>query len=125
MGSRSVADLTVVLRRGDLREGGASASAPACELLRAQSGTDYRAMEAEGALLAVTSLLVKYKSPARYDDVIEVETRVERVRRARIDHSYVIRRDGLVLATAETTLACLDGDGRPRALPECLVVGSE
>ena len=37
--------------------------------------------------------------------------------RAKLEHEYELFRDGLLLATASTTLACLDRNGRPRPLP--------
>jgi acyl-CoA thioester hydrolase len=90
------------------------------ELLRAsQHGAlSYRDLEAQGVFLAVVSLNVRYKRPARYDDLLALHTRIVSVGHARIDHEYELKRDGVVLATGSTTLACLDRDGRPRPLPE-------
>lgn len=89
------------------------------ELLRAaHSGSlSYRDLEAQEVFLAVVSLTVRYKRPARYDDVLTLHTRIVRIGHARIDHEYELMRDGVMLATAATTLACLDRDGRPRPLP--------
>jgi acyl-CoA thioester hydrolase len=92
------------------------------ELLRAsQNGTlSYRDLEEQGVLLAVVTLNVRYKRPARYDDLLTLHTRVTQIGHARIDHEYELLRDGVLLATASTTLACLDRDGRPRPLPDTL-----
>jgi len=38
----------------------------------------------------------------------------------KIAHEYELLRDGLLLATGSTTLACLDRQGRPQALPAAL-----
>lgn len=89
------------------------------ELLR-QSGGDYRALEAGGILLAVVKLSVRYKKPARYDDLLSLTTRIAKLGRAKIEHEYELRRGDVLLATAETTLACIDRDGRARAIPESL-----
>ena len=97
------------------------------ELLR-PSGVSYRDMEEAGILLAVTRLEVRYRLPARYDDEMIVRTRVSGGGRARIDHAYELVRIGATgeetLATAESTLACIDHDGRPRPLPEWLAPAS-
>ncbi len=107
------------------------------ELLRA-GGVSYAQLEAGGVLLAVVRLEVSYRRPARYDDLVEVRVRVAGGSRVKIQHEYEVRlasRPGAegadlrrlaasgedVLATAATTLACIDGAGRPRALPEWLV----
>ena len=83
------------------------------ELLRA-SGRSYRDLEAEGAFLAVVSLEVRYRQPARYDDALTLRTSLVEVGHVKIKHEYELRRDGVVLARAKTTLACLDVRGRPR-----------
>jgi len=90
------------------------------ELLR-ESGLSYRDLEADGCLLAVVKLAVQYKAPAKYDDVLQLETTLESAGHVKIDHSYRLLRDGLLLATAQTTLACLDRSGRPQPLPEILL----
>jgi len=90
------------------------------ELLRAD-GTRYRDITDEGLALAVVGLEITYRSPARYDDEIRVRPRLVRMTRAKIVHDYEIRRTGIILATAATTLACLDEGGRPRRLPDVLL----
>ncbi len=86
------------------------------ELLR-ESGVAYRDLEQQGFLIAVVKLSVQYKQPARYDDLLVLQTCVTEVRRATINHSYDLRRDGCLLTTATTTVVCLDRDGRPQPLP--------
>ena len=39
----------------------------------------------------------------------------------KIEHAYRILRDGLLLATARSTIACIGRNGRPRVLPDCLL----
>ena len=48
------------------------------ELLRA-SGGRYRDMEDAGLLVVVVRVDCRYKSPARYDDLIKIETRIAKV----------------------------------------------
>ena len=68
------------------------------ELLR-ETGVSYRELEAEGVFLAVVRLDVRYKSPARYDDQLILETRLGPVGRVKIEHEYTLRRDDVVVAT--------------------------
>jgi len=89
------------------------------ELLR-ETGITYRELEDTGVLLAVIDLTVKYRRPAQYDDLLELTTEWIDAGRVKIRHQYTLRRDDEVLATAETTLACVDREGRPQALPEHL-----
>ena len=87
------------------------------ELLRS-TGRTYRDMEVAGLLLAVVKLEVTYRQPARYDDLVTLRTRLERVGAVKVEHSYELVRGGDVLAVGATTLACLDREGRARALPD-------
>lgn len=105
------------------------------ELLRT-SGVTYGQMEAEGFFLVITRCEVKYRRPIRYDDVIEVRTKVAGGSRIKIKHEYelaLVERNGTepdrsdpsvpvdgVCAIATTELACVGADGRPRELPEWL-----
>lgn len=90
------------------------------ELCRAD-GISYRELEEEGVLLAVTALSVRYRSPARYDDLLTIETNLVRTTRVKLEHAYRVLRGDRLVATAETTVACIGPDGRPRLLPEGVV----
>jgi acyl-CoA thioester hydrolase len=89
------------------------------ELLR-QQGVSYKDLEDQGFLLVLTKVEVQYRRPARYDDVLTIRTTVARTTMVRIDHRYEVFRDGELVAEGATTLACVDRDGRPQALPPLL-----
>src|SRR5947209_18033512 len=63
------------------------------ELLRAQ-GVSYKDLEDQGFLLVLTRVEVRYRRPARYDDLVTVRTTVERVTSVRIDHRYEVPCNG-------------------------------
>lgn len=87
------------------------------ELLRA-SGGSYREMEDRGRFLVVTKVAVQYRVPARYDDLLVLTTRMARISYAKLEHSYELRRDGQLLTTGETTLACVDRAGKVQKMTE-------
>jgi acyl-CoA thioester hydrolase len=89
------------------------------ELLR-QRGISYREIEDAGHYLVIIDLSCKYKRPAHYDDLLTVRTTVERVTHVKIIHRYEVTRDGVLLAEGHSTLACVDRQGKPQALPEIL-----
>jgi acyl-CoA thioester hydrolase len=89
------------------------------ELLRA-NGLSYRDLEDQGYLLVLTKIEVKYRWPARYDDLLNLKTTVTRTTTVRIDHRYELFCEGRLLAEGSSTLACVDRDGRPQALPDFL-----
>ncbi len=80
------------------------------EYLRAR-GVDYRAVELDQKLgLPVVEAQLKYRLPARFDEVLEVETRVGRLSRATVRFDYVVRRGDDRLMDAQITLACIRVD---------------
>lgn len=91
------------------------------ELLRAR-GVSYRALQESGFTVPVATASVRYLAPALYEDELELETIVDAVRHASFKVSYRLTRtgDGALLATGETTHACVDREGRPTRIPEGL-----
>ncbi len=96
------------------------------ELLRA-AGAAYRDLEAQGVFFVVAKCSARFLAPARYDDVLVLTTRLTRMGAARIDHAYELKRKegGLLLATAETTLACVDRAGRIIPIPDSIRIPKE
>ena len=90
------------------------------ELLR-QQGRTYKDMEAEGFFLVLSKVEVKYRSPAHYDDLLTIRTTVTRTSPVRLEHRYEVFRDRVLVAEGSSTLACVDTDGKLRAMPEWLV----
>jgi acyl-CoA thioester hydrolase len=89
------------------------------ELFRAQGG-DYRKMEEGGHFFVVVEMNVKYKSPARFDDLLHLQTRVVRVTPAKLEHEYKLRRDGVILAEGRSVLACVDRKGNVRRISDVI-----
>lgn len=92
------------------------------EMLRATGG-NYRALEEAGVFLAVVRLEVRYRRPARYDDLMRLETRLLVAGPVKIEHAYSLFRGEELLVEGQTTLACLDRDGRARPIPAELALG--
>jgi len=91
------------------------------EFLRAK-GMRYRDVEERHRVqLPVTEAGVRYQSPARYDDLVTVETSLAEVRRASARFSYRVLRGEEILATGHTVHACVDPGGRIQRMPPELV----
>lgn len=91
------------------------------EYIRAH-GLRYRDFEERfGLRLPVAEASVNYKLPARYDDVIAVETSMAELRRASARFGYRILRGDELLATGHTVHACVDLAGRVRRMPQELI----
>src|SRR6185295_10848630 len=89
------------------------------ELLRSQ-GLTYRDIEDQGFYLVLTKVQVRYRSPAYYDDLLQLRTTVVRTTLVKIEHKYELFRAGVLLADAETTLGCVDHQGKVQPLPDSL-----
>ena len=88
------------------------------ELLRGL-GCTYEAMEAEGVFLPVVEISCHYRLPARYDDLLEVETLLSEVSGSRLTFDYRLRRSGeeAYLAEARTVHATVNSKGTATRLP--------
>ena len=88
------------------------------EWLRAH-GRSYRDVEAAGVLLPVIEAHARYRSPARYDDLLDITVTPGEVRAASVRFTYELRRaDGhAVLAEGWTIHACMNPEGRPYRWP--------
>ena len=88
------------------------------EFLRAR-GRSYARLEAEGVGLAVAEARVRYLAPARFDDLVRVETTLTGVRSRAVTFDYLITHaeSGARLATCHTSLVSIDHDGRLVAIP--------
>ena len=89
------------------------------EMMRAV-GAPYGELEDEaGILFPVIEAGARYLRPARYDDVVAIDTTVRAVGGARVRFEYALSReaDGEQLATGFTEHASVGRDGRPTRLP--------
>src|SRR5579871_3797428 len=79
-----------------------------CEWLRARK-VDYRAIEAGGLYLPVIEAHLRYRSPARYDDVIAIEATPIDARAATVKFVYRLVRQatGELLVEGYTIHACV------------------
>ncbi len=87
------------------------------ELLR-RAGLSYRVCEERGVFFVVNKIECRFRAPARFDDELTLTTTLVRVTRARVEHSYQLKRDGWLLAEAFISLACVDKQGRVQAIPD-------
>lgn len=93
------------------------------EMLRA-NGLDYRAFELETGLgLPIVEVHMAYRSSARFDDVLEVETWVSSMSRAKIVFDARIFRGRELLHESSVVVACVNMDeARPVSIPERVAV---
>ncbi len=88
------------------------------EFLR-QAGIPYSSIEEKGLCFPVTEISCRYLRPARYDDVITIETTLTSIGRATLTFSYrlFLQEDDLLIATGWTKHACVDKMGHVKRMP--------
>lgn len=85
--------------------------------LRAQ-GKNNRDMLEWGVALPVVESHCRYKSPAHYEDLLDVHVSIGQVKGASMRFSYEILREETLLVDGYTVHACVHPDtGRPRRIP--------
>ena len=86
-------------------------------------GQPYGGIEARGFHFPVVEVNCRYAQPARYEDLVLIETRLASVSRASLIFTYRIMRDGeeAPLATGSTKHACINGAGKVLRIPDDLV----
>ena len=81
-------------------------------------GVDQVRMKAlTGIVFAVRRIEADYLRPARFDDELQIETRLVSVTGARIQLSQDVLRGAERLLAARVTLVCLIDNGHPTRLP--------
>jgi acyl-CoA thioester hydrolase len=91
-----------------------------CEYMRSR-GFDYAAFERSGFGFPVVDAACRYVQPARFDDLITIETAIAAASRVTLEFAYRVLRGGDVLATGRTKHACVTtAGGRPARLPAVL-----
>jgi acyl-CoA thioester hydrolase len=85
-------------------------------------GRPYAELEREGVALAVAEASMRCHAPARYDELVRIETTLTEVKSRTITFDYLITNGetGTRLVSARTILVSLDGEGRVVALPSAV-----
>ncbi len=90
------------------------------EMLR-ELGVTYREMEKQDSThFPVVDVRCRYKSPARYDDMVTIRTRLVNVRDSLLHFGYEVVRDndGTMLAEGETVHIVVDPEMKRIPLPQ-------
>jgi acyl-CoA thioester hydrolase len=90
------------------------------ELMRT-CGMRYRKLEEEGIMLPVIETFCKHKSPAKYDDLILIDT-TSTLKRSFIRFDYVVKNKETleILSEGYTVHVFLDNNGKIISAPESL-----
>ena len=100
------------------------------DFLEAARGEWFRQLDAtflqlqlQDVIFPVVECHVRYQSPARYDDVLTIETWLTSLERVRLDFAYRINgTDDKLILEAKTQHVCTGLNEKPKRLPEELAI---
>ncbi|MGK7395579.1 MAG: acyl-CoA thioesterase [Candidatus Cyclobacteriaceae bacterium M3_2C_046] len=83
----------------------------------------YRELEEMGTVMPVLELKCKYIRPARYDDLLKVVVKIEKLPDMRMGFKYeIFKQDDVLINIGETTLVFVDRQtGKPCTAPSVLL----
>lgn len=84
-----------------------------------ERGISYKGLEDAGFILPVVESYVRYKAPAKYDDLLEISSCLQKVKAVSCRFNYEIRRagEGKLLVKGFTVHAVVDRAGKLAKLP--------
>ena len=91
------------------------------EFLR-ERGIELTELIRDGNLFVVAHVDLTYRHPARYNDLLTVESRLETSGQASVVFSHKIESEqsGRIVAEGRITLVCVGENGKPKRLPEAV-----
>jgi len=87
------------------------------EALRAAGYDQSRLKRETGLVFLVTRIEVDYRAPARFDDILTIETRTTRVGGASLTMAQAALREGRLLVAAEVRIAAVGPAGTAMRIP--------
>ncbi|HTV42683.1 MAG TPA: thioesterase family protein [Candidatus Sulfotelmatobacter sp.] len=82
-------------------------------------GTTVLHWQNNDAIFPLVEARVRYRYPARYDDLLSIEVWPTLVERVRVNFGHrILNQNGKLILEAETFHACTGIDEKPRRLPE-------
>jgi len=82
-------------------------------------GQPFLGLQDQEVIFPVVECHVRYKSPARYDDLLTIEVWPTLAERARLNFAYrIVNASGSLILEAETCHVCAGANDKPRRLPE-------
>ena len=97
-----------------------------CERARSEYlrvvGVDQNAMFAAGDVFVVRRMDCEFLRPAKFEDVLEVETQLVEMGGARFELAQLVKRGVEEIFSAKVTVAIIGAGGRPQRIPAELMV---
>ena len=80
-------------------------------------GVDQNAMFAEGQAFVVRKMDCEFLRPAKFEDVLDVETHLTEMSGAKFELAQLVKRGAEEIFSAKVTVAIIGPSGRPQRIP--------
>jgi len=72
-------------------------------------------------LIIVKSCNIKYKKPAKFEDVLLINSKIKSMLKVSFTLEQIIKRDNEIISEAEVVLVTVNNQGKPIKIPEVLI----
>ena len=77
-------------------------------------------LDKEGVIIIVKSCNIEYKKPAKFEDEIEIISKIHEVKNSSFKMHQLIKRNSDVISVADVTLVTINDKGKPVRVPNLL-----
>ena len=77
-------------------------------------------LDKEGVIIIVKSCNIEYKKPAKFEDEIEVVSKISEVKNSSFKMLQVIKKKSDIISVAEVVLVTVNKKGKPVRIPDVL-----
>ena len=81
-------------------------------------GVTYRHLEDKGFYLMVASAACQYKAPARYDDIVRIQSWIPAIKNSSLSFEHKLYVGDKLIATGESVHVFVNKAGKPVRIPE-------
>ena len=83
--------------------------------------TNKKLLNDYNTLIIVKSCNIKYKKPAKFEDVLTINSRLKLISKVSFTMVQIIKRDSEIISDAEIVLVTVNNLGKPVRIPEVLL----
>ena len=87
--------------------------------------TNKKLLNDHNTLIIVKSCNIKYKKPARFEDVLTINSKIKSMLKVSFIMEQIIKRDNEIISEAEVVLVTVNNRGKPIKIPEVLLKSFE
>ena len=95
------------------------------EIIYSLGLTNKKLLTDHNALIIVKSCNIKYKKPARFEDVLTINSKIKSMLKVSFIMEQIIKRDNEIISEAEVVLVTVNNRGKPIKIPEVLLKSFE